>query len=67
MAIELDLERPIVEEFGRPRAADLAHVVVSLPVEGDVGVSAGEVEAFRQVAEGDVAVDQRGIRTPLPG
>jgi hypothetical protein len=43
MVVELDLQGGIFEEFGRSRAPNLVHVVVSFPVEGDVLVPVGEV------------------------
>src|SRR5690606_12348130 len=51
MVVELDLQRAVVEEFGRSGTSDLVHVVVSLPLEGDVIVTIGEVEARLERAE----------------
>ena len=45
MVVELDLQRAVLEEFGRSGAADLVHFVEPGPGEGDVRASVGEVEA----------------------
>jgi hypothetical protein len=36
LVLELDLEGAVFEEFGRPGASDLVHLVEPRPVEGDV-------------------------------
>lgn len=65
MVLELDLQRAVVEEFGGPRAPDMVHFVETLPFEGDVEASIGELEARLERTEGDLAAavgcdDQRG-------
>lgn len=56
MELELDLQRAVVEEFCGARAPDFVHFVAALPVEGDVGISIGDVEAGLERSEGDLAM-----------
>ena len=56
MVVELDLQRAVLEEFGRPGTSDLVEVIVTFPVEGSVGVSVGDLKACLEGAEGDLAV-----------
>ena len=61
MVFELDLQRAVVEEFGGPRAPDLVHLVAAHPVESDVGMAVGEVEARFEGTEGDLAMEMADI------
>ena len=53
MAIEFDLQGAVFEEFGRPGASDLVHLVEPCPIERVVRIAVGEVEAGLEGAEGD--------------
>jgi hypothetical protein len=52
---ELDLDRAVVEQFGRAGAGDFVHFVEAFPFEADRRPAIFDIEAGLQSAEGDFA------------